>query len=244
MWSGDTGDRGPWGFCPQGPSEHVTRDAPRAEGCAWAGAGNLGRPGGSREGEQMKLGCSPGHSYRAQVRAPGQRWQPSARAGEAESLRAGWDTSRGLRVPAQADGRGWARRWGLSHRARQRPPGPGRALRHLPWAARSGLAQIFRSRGRLSGWSFIKKEGWALNQSLGRLRLVHPVGEGDLVPPGARPESVGRSAPARPRTGHLAPTRVAPDPARPHKHTLTHLSQLSWRGVTYPVSSRPRWDGS
>lgn len=53
---------------------------------------------------------------------------------------------------------------------------------------------------------------------------MHPVEEGDLIPPGARPESVGRSAPARPRTGLLVPAQVPPDPASPHTHTHTPVT--------------------
>lgn len=60
---------------------------------------------------------------------------------------------RGPMVPAQAGSRGKAGSWGLSHLARQRPPG--QALQHLPWAARRGLAQIFQSQGRLGRWSSV-----------------------------------------------------------------------------------------
>lgn len=50
-----------------------------------------------------------------------------------------------------------------------------------------------------------------------------------MVPPGARPESPGTSAPTRPRMGS-PPTARGP---------LTHISTH-----TYPVSSSPCCDGS
>lgn len=148
-----TGDRGPQGFYPPGASRTRDQRCPQNRGVCWGRSRKPGEARRKQRGGADESGVQP--RTQLQVRAPRRRWQPRARAGEAESLQAGWDTSRGLRVPAQADGRGWARRWGLSHRARWRPPGPGRALRHLPWAAQRGLAQIFRSRGRLSGWSSV-----------------------------------------------------------------------------------------
>lgn len=110
---------------------------------------------------------------------------------------------------------------GTSAPARPRLGSPAPALGSSAWA---GPDFPVPGQAEWVELSFIKKKGWALNQSLGRLHLMHPVEEGDLVPPGARPESVGRSAPARPRTGLLAPAQVPPDPARPHTHAHTPVT--------------------